>query len=187
MWVYHFETYEPSETPSHIVKAIYQLTETVIETRNISSYFVAHLKNDYQLVNADVGWRGFWVSGQPKEIWLVVDNQQVFESHQPIDASVDLDKLVLEYQFPLMKNKAWRQISNCEQTGVGWRGVESQSSYKISSKTFDDCYDMLDHYNGGGLFHTFCNGVGVVSMKFDHMGTPYGFKQTLISYSIGVP
>lgn len=185
-WVYSFETYEASNTPGHVVNATYQLTETVVETKSIPPYFIAHIKIDYKLVTVEDGWEGWWVSGQPAEIWFVADNQQVFESHQPINA-VETNRLVLDYQFPLSANSAWCQGGNCEQTGLGWRSVENQSYFKTSTATFDDCYDMLDHYNGGGLFHTFCNGVGIVSMKFDHMGTPYGFKQTLINYSIGVP
>jgi len=189
IWVYSYEPYEDSDSnPGQIVKATYRLTETVVETDYSAPYFVAHVKNEFQLITADSGGTGWSVaSEEPAEIWYVEDGQQIFESESLDIENINKDHLILDYDFPLVVGKALCQLGDCEQNNVGWRSIEGKSSYQTPSQTFTDCHEMLDHYNGGGLFHTFCNGVGIVSVNFDHMGTSYGFKQNLISYSIGVP
>ena len=187
-WVYAYEAYEPSASdPTQIVKATYQLTQTVIETETNSSYFVAHVTSDYQLMNADMEWRGWYVDGLSKETWYVTNGQKIFETRFFDSKNIDEDRMILEYVFPLEMDSRWCQLQNPPCQYVGWRVVTSQSSYETPIGKFDDCYHMRDIYNGGGLFQKFCVGIGVVTMKYDHIGTSFGFEQTLIDYSIGTP
>lgn len=195
-WLYSYEAYEPTATdPNQVIKATYQLTETVVETETIPPYLVAHVKRKYELVNADAGWTGD-LSSQPNEFWYVVNDHQVFQSNQPLEnANIKIDELILDYEFPLSIKKTWcllprnpkdsKEITNCET--VGRREVTNQGSDETLAGNFDDCYDMIDYFNGGNIFQKFCSGVGIVSIKFDHAGTRFGFEQTLIDYAIGVP
>jgi hypothetical protein len=193
-WVYSYSTYDTSMTdPNQIIKAAYQLTETVVETENISNYVVGRVEREHQLVNSDPGWIGD-LSNQPSEFWYVVNGNQVFQRNRSLDTSdLKLEELILDYEFPLSIGKDWclfsqtsknpKQIMNCEV--VGKRQVTDQGSYETTVGNFDHCYDLIDYFNGGNIFQKFCNGVGVVYMKFDHAGTRFGYEKTLIAYSLG--
>ena len=196
-WVYSYEAYEPAlSDPTQIVKATYQLTETVIETETISSYFVAHVERKYQLVDAEADWMGDLFSNGPSEFWYIVQGNQIFQSNLPIDTNaIKTDELILDYEFPLSVSKAWclqspnfqgpKKMTSCET--VGKRMVTNQSAYETPADKFDDCYELTDYFNTGNIFQKFCAGVGIVSMKFDHAGTKFGFGQSLIQYSLGTP
>ena len=195
-WVYSYEGYDTSPSDPHqIIKASYQLTETIIETETISSYIVAHVKRERKLIKADTGWMDN-LSGQPNDFWYVRDNQQLFQSNFPLDTSnIKTSELILDYQFPLTLSQSWcllpdsrnnpKPIAGCD--FVGKREVTDHGKYETPAGTFDNCYDLMDVYNGGNIFQTFCDGVGIVFMKFDHAGSRFGFEQTLIRYSEGTP
>jgi hypothetical protein len=197
-WVYTYQAYEPSGSNiDSAVKATYQLTETVADVATNASYSVAHVVKEFELDNADVGWTGDFTSNQNEETWYVVDGEKIYSSNQPVEINkINVDNLNLTYDFPLSVNKVWcpmqfdlknpnhKPITNCQFSGQ--REVTGQGSFESPAGKFKDCYYMTDHFNGGNIFQKFCVGVGIVSMKFDHMGTPFGFEQTLIRYSIGM-
>ena len=187
-WVYSFETYEPSEpSPSQIVEATYRLTATVAETEIKPPYFLAHVIFKYELVSSDSGWRGLWVNDRPTETWYILDNHQIFESANIDINTIDNKPGTLDYVFPLSDQKRWCHMQNPPCLSVGWRAVINQGVYETPAGKFDECYDMQDFYNGGSRFHTFCIGVGIVAMSYDHVGTPFGYQQTLTEYVVGVP
>jgi len=194
-WVYAYEAYEPSVSdPNEIIKATYRLTETVVETGTISTYFVTHVKRESQLIKAEVNWTTDLLN-EPNEFWYVVNDHQVFQSNQSLDVgSVQFDELLFDYEFPLVVDKSWcllphnpqdsKEITDCDV--IGRRVVTKQGPYETPAGSFNDCYDIVDYFNGGNIFQTFCNGVGIVTMKFDHAGTRFGFEQILIQYSAGI-
>jgi hypothetical protein len=197
-WDYSYEAYEQSADPDQILKATYKLTESVVDVEAIESYFVAHVKKDYELVNADVDWPGREFTDNQVETWYLVNENQLFESRLPVNTNkIQTDYLLLEYDFPLALNKSWcwiqgnrknpdsKKIANCE--SVGRREVTNTGVYETPAGTFEDCYELIDYSNGGDIIQWFCKGVGIVFMKFDHAGTRFGFEQTLLSYSVGVP
>ena len=195
-WVYSYEVYESSLTdPMQIVKATYQLTDTIVKSEITSNYVVAHVKRERELVKADTGWMQ-GVSVGPNEFWYVSNDHQLFQSNSPLDMNnIKLEDLILDYEFPLSLGKSWclfsgnssdpQGIADCD--FVGKREVTDQGRYETQAGNFDHCYDLIDYYNGGNIFHTFCDGIGIVFMKFDHSGTRFGFEQTLILYSSGSP
>src|SRR5215216_4806583 len=101
-WVYSYETYDPSSSdPTQIIKATFQLTDTIVETETISTYVVAHMKRERELIKADADWAQD-VSSQPNEFWYVRKDQQLFQSNFPLDtADINPDELILAYDFPL--------------------------------------------------------------------------------------
>ncbi|MCL4531092.1 MAG: hypothetical protein M1282_17005 [Chloroflexi bacterium] len=195
-WVYSYTAYEPTAAdPTQTIQATYQLTESVVDAQTVSSYFIAHVKRESQLLHADAGWTGD-PSAQPNEFWYVVNGYKVSQSNQPLDTNnIKIDELILDYKFPLSVKNAWclfpsglknpSQAANCDV--VGKREVMDKGSYKTSASNFDDCYNLVDYVNDGNIYQTFCNGIGIVEMKFDHAGTKFGFEQTLMHYSAGVP
>jgi hypothetical protein len=196
-WVYSYEAYDTSPSgPQKIVKATYQLTETIVETQTVSQYFVAHVKRERKLINADTDWVD--LSSQPNEFWYIRDGQKLFQSNLPLDINnIKTERLILDYQFPLSLKSNWCLISedlksatppdNAGCDFVGKRAVTDDGSYKTPAGNFENCYDLVDYYNGGNIFHKFCSGVGIVFMKFDHSGSRFGFEQTLTSYTKGTP
>ena len=196
MWIYSYESYDPSPSdPTQIIKATYQLTETIVDVETISTYLVAHVKREYELIGADNDWAGD-PSSQPNEFWYIVNDNQVFQSNQPLDVGhVQLDELIFDYEFPLSVDKSWcllphnsqdpQEITGCD--FIGKRVVTNQGHHETPAGSFSDCYDLTDYFNGGNIYQKFCNGVGVVFIKFDHAGTRFGFEQSLISYSLGTP
>lgn len=192
-WVYSYEAYDSSPSdPEQVIKTTYQLTDTVIDTQTVPSYFVAHVKRDWQLVQADPGWLRD-LSSQPREFWYVVDGDQVYQSNFPLDTSrIKPDALILDYEFPLTVRSSWCLLPDARQgtSGcdfVGKRQVTGNGSYETPAGEFDNCYDLMDLYNGGNILHKFCDGAGIVFMKFDHAGTKFGFEQTLTGFSKGTP
>ena len=195
-WTYAYESYEPSPSdPAQVIKATYQLIETVIDTETVSPYLIAHIKREYQLVNVDPGWTGDFDVSQPNEYWYLVDNDKVFESRSPIETNaIKRDGFLLDYEFPLSLSSAWcrqafnpknpssNEAANCE--FIGKRMVTNTGFYETPAGKFDDCYELTDYSNGGNIIHWFCTGVGIVFMRFDHAGTRFGFEQTLIDYSL---
>ena len=69
-WVYTYQTYEQSGTGGvSVLKAIYQLTETVLDTEAAAPYFIAHVKRAWKLLNADAGLSDDMASSQNAETW----------------------------------------------------------------------------------------------------------------------
>ena len=197
-WVYSYEAYDPSPSdPTQVIKAMYQLTDTIVETETVSNYVVAHVKRERELIKADAGWAQD-ISSPPNEFWYVRSNQRLFQSNFPLDtANINPDELILDYEFPLSIKKNWcllpdnRKSDVSQNTAgcdfVGRREVTDQGRYETPAGNFENCYDLIDIYNGGNILQKFCDGVGIVYMKFDHVGTRFGFEQTLIRYSKGKP
>ncbi len=195
-WVYSYEAYDPSPSdPEKVVRAAYQMTDTIVDTETASNYFIAHVKRDWKQIQADPEWMRD-MSSQPREFWYVRDGGKVYQSNLPVDvANLRPDKLILDYEFPLTARKSWCLLpdnrSNSEGTSncdfVGKRQVTGQDRFETPADTFDNCYDLQDVYNGGNILQKFCNGAGIVYQKFDHAGTKFGFEQTLSSFSKGTP
>lgn len=188
-WVYAYIPYEPAAAdPTQIVTATYRLTETVVDTESASPYFVAHVQGTRSLVQAQPGWSGM-TSDEPNEYWYLVRGQQIYQSFQKLDwASVQTDTLTLAYNLPLALNESWcpssvvkgEPVQDC--TAAGRRIVLDQGEYTTLAGRFDNCYQIVEQYNSGGVEWWFCKGVGVVAEAYDHAGTRFGFTQELVSY-----
>lgn len=197
-WVYSYEAYDTSPSdPQKIIRATYQLTETIVETQAISENFVAHVKRDRKLIKADTDWMQDYASEQ-NEFWYVRNGQKLFQSNLPLDTSnIKTDELILDYEFPLSLRNSWCLFSPGskgstppDNTGcdfVGKRAVTDQGRYETPAGNFDNCYDLVDYFNGGNIFQKLCDGVGIVFMKFDHSGSRFGFEQTLTSFTKSIP
>ena len=194
--VYSYQSYNQSPLdPTQIVKATYELTETIVDTEMISSFFIAHVQRDLKLISADPDWTQE-LSSQPNEFWYVRDDQRILQSNLPLDvANINPDQLILDYEFPLKIRKNWcllpdsrtdpKGIAGCD--FVGRREVTNHGRYETPAGTFENCYDLMDIYNGGNILQKFCEDVGIVFMKFDHSGSLFGFEQTLIHFTKGTP
>lgn len=195
-WVYSYEAYDTSPSdPERVIRATCQLPDTVVDTETVSEYYVAHVKRDWKLVQSEPEW--MWdMSSQPREFWYIRDGKRVYQSNMPIDANnIKPDELILDYEFPLSSKSGWCLLPDARQGSrgaagcdfVGRRQVTGNAPFDTPAGSFENCYDLVDIYNGGNILHKFCDGTGIVSMKFDHTGTKFGFEQTLTGFSKGMP
>jgi hypothetical protein len=197
-WDYSYEAYDTSPIdPQQIIKATYQFTESIVETQNVSQNFVAHVKRERKLINADTGWLQDF-TGQQNEFWYVRNGQKLFQSNLPLDpGNIKTNELILDYEFPLSLKSSWCLLPDSRNSTtlqdnagcdfVGKRAVTDRGRYETPAGRFENCYDLVDYYNGGNIFQKLCDGVGIVFMKFDHAGSRFGFEQTLIKFSKGTP
>ncbi len=197
-WVYSYVPYQPTlADPSQIITATYVITETVVETQAAVPYFLAHVRREEHLLAAQPGWVEE-ESGQPQDVWYVALGQQVFESNEPLDpARIQTDTLALAYDLPLAVGKAWcpfrvdlkdpehSPVTNCD--AAGKRIVRNEGPYETPAGRFDDCFEIGEFWNSGGVTRWFRNGIGVVAAQYDHAGTRFGFRQVLVSYVKGTP
>jgi hypothetical protein len=197
-WVYSYEGYDASPSdPQRLIRATYQLTETIVDTQTVSENFVAHVKRERKLIQADTGWMQDFTSEQ-NEFWYVRNGQKLFQSNMPLDTSnIKTEELILDYEFPLTLKGNWCLLSpsgkgstpqdNAGCDFVGKRAVTDRGRYETPAGNFENCYDLVDYFNGGNIYQKLCDGVGIVFMKFDHSGSRFGFEKTLTSYSKGTP
>jgi hypothetical protein len=194
IWVYSYESYGPSTSNAdQIAKAAYQLVETVSDTEITPNTLVAHIKRSFSLKNAELGWSELEANSQD-ETWYVLDEGRVYESPAPLE--IQFGELRLLYDFPLSLGKTWcplrfdpmpphKEITNCDDSGK--RMVSSMGVYETSAGKFNDCYEITEYFKEGNVIQWFCNGTGIVYKKYDHVGTKFGFIQTLTSYTNGRP
>ena len=189
-WIYSYDEYEPTQTdPTKVTSATYQFTETVVDTVATTKYFVAHIHRDEQFVKADPDWV-LTESSRPKEFWYIVSGQQVFESFKQPDLNlIQLDSLILVFDFPFSVGKSWcpkaPPAENKECISMGKKTVASKENYEAPFGTLNDCYQINEDVNSGGVTRWFCKGVGIAAQKYEHGGTRFGFTQVLIGYTKG--
>jgi hypothetical protein len=197
-WVYSYVAYHQAAAPDQILEATYRLTESVVDVEWTLTYFIAHVKKDYELGEADIDWPDGEFTDDQLETWYLRNESQIFESHLPVDTNnIQAEFFLLAYDLPISLGKSWcwpqvdlkspddKQIANCE--FVGKRTVTNEGSFQTPAGRFEACYELTDYFNNGNIIHWFCEGVGVVFRKFDHAGTRFGFEQTLLSHSVGAP
>jgi len=196
--VYYYQAYQPSSSdPTKTIKATFQLTEEIVDRTVVPAYVIAHAKRQLKVIQADPNWSGDTTT-QASEIWYVVSGQRIYSQKTAVDpTNINVNSMTLSYDFPLEPGKNWcpqlydpkdpthKQITDCRLSGE--REVVDHTTFTSDAGTFNDCYNIVDHYSDGQIFQRFCTGVGVVMLSFDHAGTKFGFQQSLSSYLIGTP
>ncbi len=155
-----------------------------------------HYKRTAGLVTASPGW----VDNSPDfegESWSLIIGNRVFSSPEeprsPDPPEVDVKGAHLHavtYDLPLVEGRSWCPFDpppsyNSQCLSMGRLTVAKRESYTTPVAIFEECYEITEEYNSGGVTEWFCNGLGVVARKYDHSGTRFGFEDTLISYSRG--
>jgi len=186
----------PSD-PKTIIEGRSEIVETVVETVSGPDTVVAHIQGRKTLVEADQGWEENDRFGLGDyEYWYAVRDGKVYFSDLPLEpADFQSDLLALEFQFPMGEGTQWCPLlpgeargspgtplpSPCEYSGM--RTVEQVAAYTAPAGKFERCYQMRDAFNSGGVIQWFCEGIGIVAKKYDHIGSRFGFTQELIDFS----
>lgn len=182
-WVYSEVEYQQVVgDPTATITATRLITETVTPIDGIAPSVSFRIKRDASVVSAPSDWDDAMSNGVSDSVYRIEGNQifSIFgESSQ---------MRTLVYDFPFIVGKSWcpeqplpDDLPSCHENGL--RQVENRTSYAALVGTFDECYDISEEYNSGGVREWFCNGIGVVAREFDHSGTREGFEDKLINYS----
>ncbi len=185
-WVYSRVQYEPMiGDPTQIITATNLVTETVVRVEGVASNQTFLHRQTASLVSAPPGWQDN-SSNFNWDLWYQIAGNQIFSSS---DHFKEIRTLV--YDFPFVVGKSWcprpPPAINPNCMAMGRRTVEKQTRYTTPVGTFDDCYELSQDVNSGGVTEWFCNGIGVVARKYDHVGTRFGFADVLIRFSTGPP
>lgn len=194
MWVYAYTPYEPrASDPTQIVTATYRMTETVVETEINPPYLFVKIQRETRLATA-TSLTGTTLPGDA--FGYVISGTQVYQENRAVDPlTFDPDHAHLAYMFPLEDGKQWCPIRvdlknpddptdvHCEANGL--KTVTAVDAYQTPAGRFTDCYEITEAYLSGGVTRWFCNGVGVVAVKYDHGGTRFGFEKMLLKYQAG--
>jgi hypothetical protein len=198
-WTYADTVYDPDPTDfTKTVKAVFEVTLRVTDVKTGDGAYFAHIQNLVKKLSEDPAWAS---QGQnpPKDasFWYILRGDKVYSGPDTSNPeTIPMDQLTLELVFPIAKDAEWCPVPvGKAETGpngtltpcqyVGKRVVLAETSFQSPVGNFDSCYQLSDIYNGGEPIRIFCDGVGVVEIKYDHAGTRFGFLQTLISFKSG--
>jgi hypothetical protein len=194
-WVYRYDEYQSApQDATHIISATSLLTETVINNRYLGDYYLAQVGTSRKFVSMDEEWveNGDVASTS----WYAIDGGRIYESSLPLDIhAVDMANLKLLYDLPLFDGQSWcpydveRSSSNPEvmQNCSGRSTVQAIGRLDTPAGAFEDCYEIIERYNNGSVIKRFCNGVGLVSTHFDHVGSRFGFHEELQDFTRDSP
>lgn len=184
-WVYsRIEYQQVIGNPTQIISATDLITETVVRAEGTAPAQQYLHKQTVSLVSAPPGWQDNSPNGNG-EYWYRIDGTRVFSSPEGFRQTK-----TLVYDFPFAVGKSWcpeqpPPAYNPTCSSMGRRTVENHASYTTPVGSFNDCYELSQQYNSGGVIEWFCNGIGVVARKYDHAGSRFGFEDKLIRFSIG--
>ena len=190
-WTYIDTEYDPAPNdPTQIIQAVFEITDTVVDMKATGPSYVAHVQRKVVKMTADPDWSD--QNHNPPaagDLWYTVQAGQVFSKN------LNYAGLTLEFQLPLAVGAQWCPNSLTKgyldpatpteapcASGIGLRIVRSEGPFQSPAGSFANCFLLDDVYNTGDTLQTFCEGVGVVEIKFDHPGTRFGFSWVLQSF-----
>jgi hypothetical protein len=190
-WVYHQEYYAPSNLESRkIVTMTTILTETVVELLHEGAVQRARVHPAREQLFLDPGY-SMNADAEDSDFWYILDGNKLYKSIEAGSSSQEGRQFItLLYDFPLTVGKEWcpgnpNFPEDCASAGM--RRIIDAGRYATPAGKFEDCYQSHEFYNSGGPYIWFCTGAGVVAETYDHGGTPFGHRKTLINYRIVHP
>ncbi len=168
------------------------ITETVVDVKSISSYFVAEIHQDQSAempVVVPKGMEGILRPATSSEYWLVVNKNRLYRQENKLDLS-KLNEALIELIFPLKLGARWYQTDEKAQLNPtfadNWmlRKVTKVDTVVVPVGHFDNCFLLEEEWAGTTFATWFCPNVGFVDRRVDHHGTPEGYHQVLIKYQI---
>ncbi|MCL5952424.1 MAG: hypothetical protein M1132_12020 [Chloroflexi bacterium] len=186
-WVYsHSEYQQVIGDPTQTITATRIYTETVLRIEGSAPSLSFVQERTVSQVSAPPDWES-WTVLNPGLYQYRMEGNKILEVH----SSQGQQDLLL-YDMPLAVGKSWcpllvlpDNLPSCHMNGL--RTVQDQARYTTPVGTFDDCYEIAEEYNSGGVHEWFCDGVGTVARKYDHSGTRFGYEDTLLRFTVGSP
>lgn len=197
-WTYTYDEYSKSlDVPDQVVRASLELKETVVDLHSSPPFTLVQIMGNKEIIEADPGWQERGGNGmEVYEYWYILLDGAIYMSKtEPDPANIQIDQLLLEFQLPLVPGANWFPdlpgSVNLASPGddflplPGMRVVSNEEAYQTAAGAFERCFLISDIYNSGNVFQWFCDGVGLVARKYDHLGSPFGFSLELTGFSLG--
>jgi hypothetical protein len=192
-WVFQLTWYEGVPI-TEIMTTTRVVTETVVEVKSISSYFVAkiHREESAEIPVGDVppSWQGVPLRpATSSDYWLVVSGNRMYRQERNLDLS-SLSTALLEFVFPVKLGEKWYRSDEKAKLNPTYaddwmlRKVTKVGTVVVPAGEFNDCFFLEEEWAGYTAETWFCPNVGIVDEKGDHHGTPEGFRQVLIRYQL---
>ncbi len=184
--------------PQKIIRGTSRMKESIASVQTVPPYTIVRIQGKKTMVSADEGWQENGAFGLGDyEYWYVIQNNQVYLSYSAPDPSrINPDQMLLKYQFPMTRGSEWCTTSlrrgsvenptpdpnsPCESRRV----VMNVGPYQSQVGELKSCYEIHDVANSGDVITQFCEGIGIVSVKYDHGGTQFGSDQEMVSFTEG--
>ncbi len=181
-WVYHATFYDGVPI-TEIRTSTWVITETVVEVKNMSPYFVAKIHRDESAeipvvvpqARQDEPLR----PATSSDFWLVVSGNRLYRQERNLDPSSLYTTAKLELVLPLEVGKTWNLFDG----GIP-RQVMKFGTVTVPAGDFNNCFLFDDAWTGTSSETWFCPSVGIVEEKMDHHGTPVGGHHVLVRYQL---
>ncbi|HXF68165.1 MAG TPA: hypothetical protein VNK89_00015 [Thermoflexus sp.] len=192
-WVFQLTRYEGVPT-TDILTTTQVVTETIVEIQNVTSYLVAKIHRE-EGPEQPVGEIPPSRQGVPlkpafsSDVWLVVSGNRIYRQEGKLDLS-DLRTALVELVFPIRLGAKWYRSDEKAALNPTYADdwmlvkVTQVGSVVVPAGEFPNCFLLEEVWAGLTAETWFCPNVGVVSKKADHHGTPSGFRQVLLRYSL---
>jgi len=192
-WVFQLTRYEGVPI-TEIITTTLVVTETVVEVKSTSSYFVAKIHRE-ESAEVPVGevppsWQGVPLRpATSSDYWLVVSGNRMYRQERNLDLS-SLSTALLEFVFPVKLGEKWYRSDEKARLSPTYaddwmlRKVTKVGTVVVPAGEFNDCFFLQEEWAGYTAETWFCPNVGIVDEKGNHHGTPEGFRQVLIRYQL---
>jgi hypothetical protein len=179
-WVYEYLGYDQNR------EVVWQVVETVIETRFVEGYYVAELERTAKLLEGDAP-QGFLSAPDPGKFWYLVDGQNLYRFEDQLFTELSGAWLDLVLPFP-ENNHAWvpnpDQRAALEMSTTGFRCASAPFKKVLPMGGVYTCYNVATRYTDGTAEGTFCDSVGFVYQEFNYYNRAFGYQSELRGFSI---
>jgi len=179
-WVYEYLGYDQNQ------EVIWQVVETVTNTRFVEGYFVAELERTIKLLEGDPP-SGFLSAPDSGIFWYLVDGQNLYRFEGQLNTQLSSAWLDLVLPFP-ENNQAWYphpdQRANLDMRTSGFRYASHPFMKVLPMGGTYTCYNVATRFEDGTAEGTFCESIGYVYQEFNYYNRAFGYRSELRGYSL---
>lgn len=193
-WVFQATRYQGVPI-TEIITTTRVVTETVVDVKSVSSYFVAKIHRDEsaEMPVGDVppSWQGVPLRpATSSDYWLVVSGDRMYRQERGLDLANLSRTALLEFVFPLKVGGKWYVSDEKAKLNPTYaddwmlRKVTKVDTVVVPAGRFNSCFFLEEEWAGTTFETWFCPNVGIVEKKSDHHGTLEGYRQALVRYQL---
>ncbi len=163
------------------------ITDTVLQSESKRGFWVATIES-VQSAEVLLDLHGSYpatnmlLPAQTKKYWLIADDNRIIRQEQSLNLDDLQNQTSVELMFPMKLGSKW-SMSNLTDAPLNDE-VKDVGSIKVPAGEFSDCFHMEATAGGTTFGIWFCPGIGIVQRSVEHRGTPFGYKQELVSYKV---
>lgn len=179
-WIYDYLGYDQSR------EVVWQVEETVMETKFVNGYYVAVLERNAELLDGEPP-PGFLSAPDTGTFWYLVDGQNLYRFEEQLFTELSGAWLDLVLPFP-GNNHAWYpnpvQRAHLKAGDYGFRYASAAFEKVLPMGGTYTCYNVATRYTDGTAEGTFCEAVGFVYEEFNYYDLAFGYRSELRGFTI---